>query len=83
MCLVKLLLLYCTSRYLSSAFEAYLICINIQVGGRLGYSIRGTLQSQSKSFVDNQHNIRVLFLNFLEVHILSFIFFDAHQFSSI
>ncbi|XP_024389299.1 vacuolar protein sorting-associated protein 54, chloroplastic [Physcomitrium patens] len=30
-----------------------------KVGGRLGYSIRGTLQSQSKSFVDNQHNIRV------------------------
>jgi vacuolar protein sorting-associated protein 54 len=34
---------------------------DFQVGGRLGYSIRGTLQSQSKSFVDNQHNIRVWF----------------------
>lgn len=30
-----------------------------KVGGRLGYSIRGTLQSQSKSFVDSQHTIRV------------------------
>lgn len=34
-----------------------------QIGGRLGYSIRGTLQSQSKSFVDFQHDFRVgLFL---------------------
>ncbi|OAE27927.1 hypothetical protein AXG93_3309s1240 [Marchantia polymorpha subsp. ruderalis] len=30
-----------------------------KVGGRLGYSIRGTLQSQSKSFVDNQHSTRM------------------------
>lgn len=30
-----------------------------QVGGRLGYSIRGTLQSQSKSFVESQHSMRV------------------------
>ncbi|CAM6088872.1 unnamed protein product [Calypogeia fissa] len=30
-----------------------------KVGGRLGYSIRGTLQSQAKSFVDNQHSIRI------------------------
>lgn len=29
------------------------------VGGRLGYSIRGTLQSQSKSFVDAQHSSRL------------------------
>ncbi|KAJ7546423.1 hypothetical protein O6H91_08G039800 [Diphasiastrum complanatum] len=27
-----------------------------KVGGRLGYSIRGTLQSQSKSFIDFHHN---------------------------
>jgi vacuolar protein sorting-associated protein 54 len=30
-----------------------------KVGGRLGYSIRGTLQSQSKSFVDYQHTLRM------------------------
>ncbi|XP_024532479.1 vacuolar protein sorting-associated protein 54, chloroplastic isoform X2 [Selaginella moellendorffii] len=30
-----------------------------KVGGRLGYSIRGTLQSQSKSFVDSQHILRI------------------------
>ncbi|KMZ64859.1 hypothetical protein ZOSMA_349G00070 [Zostera marina] len=30
-----------------------------KIGGRLGYSIRGTLQSQSKSFVDFQHDFRI------------------------
>lgn len=30
-----------------------------KIGGRLGYSIRGTLQSQSKSFVDSQHESRM------------------------
>ncbi|XP_020570634.1 vacuolar protein sorting-associated protein 54, chloroplastic-like [Phalaenopsis equestris] len=30
-----------------------------KIGGRLGYSIRGTLQSQSKSFVDFQHESRM------------------------
>lgn len=30
-----------------------------KVGGRLGYSIRGTLQSQSKNFVDFQHESRM------------------------
>ncbi|KAB2060257.1 hypothetical protein ES319_A10G004500v1 [Gossypium barbadense] len=30
-----------------------------KVGGRLGYSIRGTLQSQAKSFVDFQHESRM------------------------
>ncbi|XP_022721292.1 vacuolar protein sorting-associated protein 54, chloroplastic-like isoform X4 [Durio zibethinus] len=29
-----------------------------KIGGRLGYSIRGTLQSQTKSFVDFQHESR-------------------------
>lgn len=32
---------------------------NEQIGGRLGYSIRGTLQSQAKAFVDFQHESRV------------------------
>ncbi|KAK8618221.1 hypothetical protein V6N13_132221 [Hibiscus sabdariffa] len=30
-----------------------------KIGGRLGYSIRGTLQSQAKSFVDFQHESRM------------------------
>jgi len=30
-----------------------------KIGGRLGYSIRGTLQSQSKSFVDFQHDFGI------------------------
>ncbi|KNA15930.1 hypothetical protein SOVF_093940 [Spinacia oleracea] len=30
-----------------------------KIGGRLGYSIRGTLQSQAKAFVDFQHESRV------------------------
>ncbi|KAF8413470.1 hypothetical protein HHK36_001457 [Tetracentron sinense] len=30
-----------------------------KIGGRLGYSIRGTLQSQSKAFVDFQHESRM------------------------
>ncbi|KAL4329283.1 hypothetical protein HN51_036243 [Arachis hypogaea] len=30
-----------------------------KVGGRLGYSIRGTLQSQAKAFVDFQHESRM------------------------
>ncbi|KAJ6836766.1 putative vacuolar protein sorting-associated protein 54, chloroplastic [Iris pallida] len=30
-----------------------------KMGGRLGYSIRGTLQSQSKAFVDFQHESRM------------------------
>ncbi|CAI0393656.1 unnamed protein product [Linum tenue] len=30
-----------------------------KVGGRLGYSIRGTLQSQAKAFVDLQHEMRM------------------------
>ncbi|XP_020084503.1 vacuolar protein sorting-associated protein 54, chloroplastic [Ananas comosus] len=30
-----------------------------KIGGRLGYSIRGTLQSQSKAFVDFQHDARM------------------------
>lgn len=30
-----------------------------QIGGRLGYSIRGVMQSQSKSFVDVQHESKV------------------------
>ncbi|KAL4191169.1 hypothetical protein AMTRI_Chr07g79370 [Amborella trichopoda] len=30
-----------------------------KIGGRLGYSIRGTLQSQSKAFVDFQHISRI------------------------
>ncbi|XP_042408605.1 vacuolar protein sorting-associated protein 54, chloroplastic-like [Zingiber officinale] len=30
-----------------------------KLGGRLGYSIRGTLQSQSKAFVDYQHDCRM------------------------
>lgn len=30
-----------------------------KVGGRLGYSIRGTVQSQSKNFVDFQHESRM------------------------
>eukprot|EP01018_Ginkgo_biloba_P033615 Gb_03763 [translate_table: standard] len=30
-----------------------------KVGGRLGYSIRGTLQSQSKAFIDFQHTSRM------------------------
>ncbi|XP_015579547.1 vacuolar protein sorting-associated protein 54, chloroplastic isoform X1 [Ricinus communis] len=30
-----------------------------RIGGRLGYSIRGTLQSQAKAFVDFQHEMRM------------------------
>ncbi|KAH9325314.1 hypothetical protein KI387_005492, partial [Taxus chinensis] len=30
-----------------------------KVGGRLGYSIRGSLQSQSKAFIDYQHSSRI------------------------
>ncbi|KAK1266372.1 hypothetical protein QJS04_geneDACA000203 [Acorus gramineus] len=30
-----------------------------KIGGRLGYSIRGTLQSQSKAFIDFQHESRM------------------------
>ncbi|XP_065847801.1 vacuolar protein sorting-associated protein 54, chloroplastic isoform X2 [Euphorbia lathyris] len=30
-----------------------------KIGGRLGYSIRGTLHSQAKSFVDFQHEMRM------------------------
>uniref|UniRef100_A0A2P2M9M5 Vacuolar protein sorting-associated protein 54 C-terminal domain-containing protein n=1 Tax=Rhizophora mucronata TaxID=61149 RepID=A0A2P2M9M5_RHIMU len=30
-----------------------------KVGGRLGYSIRGTVQSQAKAFVDFQHEMRM------------------------
>ncbi|KZV29371.1 vacuolar protein sorting-associated protein 54, chloroplastic [Dorcoceras hygrometricum] len=30
-----------------------------KIGGRLGYSIRGTLQSQAKSFIEFQHESRV------------------------
>uniref|UniRef100_A0A166IZE6 Vacuolar protein sorting-associated protein 54 C-terminal domain-containing protein n=1 Tax=Daucus carota subsp. sativus TaxID=79200 RepID=A0A166IZE6_DAUCS len=30
-----------------------------RIGGRLGYSIRGTLQSQAKAFVDSQHDSRM------------------------
>ncbi|KAG0482955.1 hypothetical protein HPP92_011039 [Vanilla planifolia] len=30
-----------------------------KIGGRIGYSIRGTLQSQSKSFIDFQHELRM------------------------
>ncbi|XP_048496751.1 vacuolar protein sorting-associated protein 54, chloroplastic isoform X2 [Beta vulgaris subsp. vulgaris] len=30
-----------------------------KIGGRLGYSIRGTLQSQAKAFIDFQHESRV------------------------
>ncbi|XWS20712.1 hypothetical protein CRYUN_Cryun31cG0126300 [Craigia yunnanensis] len=30
-----------------------------KIGGRLGYSIRGTMQSQAKSFVDFQHESRM------------------------
>ncbi|XVE89373.1 hypothetical protein DITRI_Ditri19aG0196400 [Diplodiscus trichospermus] len=30
-----------------------------KIGGRLGYSIRGTLQSQAKSFIDFQHESRM------------------------
>ncbi|KAI3800624.1 hypothetical protein L1987_28717 [Smallanthus sonchifolius] len=30
-----------------------------KIGGRLGYSIRGTLQSQAKAFVDFQHEARM------------------------
>ncbi|KAG8657465.1 vacuolar protein sorting-associated protein 54, chloroplastic [Manihot esculenta] len=30
-----------------------------KIGGRLGYSIRGTLQSQAKAFVDFQHEMRM------------------------
>ncbi|KAM0938931.1 putative vacuolar protein sorting-associated protein [Dioscorea sansibarensis] len=30
-----------------------------KIGGRLGYSIRGTLQSQSKAFLDFQHDSRM------------------------
>ncbi|XP_037491893.1 vacuolar protein sorting-associated protein 54, chloroplastic isoform X2 [Jatropha curcas] len=30
-----------------------------KIGGRLGYSIRGTLQSQAKAFVDCQHEMRM------------------------
>ena len=36
-------------------------CSHEQIGGRLGYSIRGTLQSQAKAFVDFQHESRVIF----------------------
>lgn len=35
-----------------------------QIGGRLGYSIRGTLQSQAKAFVDFQHEMRVSVSNY-------------------
>ncbi|GAA0148262.1 membrane traffic protein [Lithospermum erythrorhizon] len=35
------------------------ICVTEKVGGRLGYSIRGTLQSQAKAFVDYQHGSRM------------------------
>lgn len=38
---------------------------NEQIGGRLGYSIRGTLQSQAKAFVDFQHESRVSSANVL------------------
>ncbi|XP_057465271.1 vacuolar protein sorting-associated protein 54, chloroplastic isoform X2 [Actinidia eriantha] len=31
----------------------------VKIGGRLGYSIRGTLQSQAKAFVDFQHESRM------------------------
>lgn len=30
-----------------------------KIGGRLGYSIRGSLQSQSKAFIDYQHSSRI------------------------
>nr|GMD99638.1 vacuolar protein sorting-associated protein 54, chloroplastic [Ipomoea batatas] len=32
---------------------------HIQIGGRLGYSIRGTLQSQAKGFLEFQHESRM------------------------
>ncbi|XP_021970883.1 vacuolar protein sorting-associated protein 54, chloroplastic isoform X2 [Helianthus annuus] len=35
------------------------LCLRKQIGGRLGYSIRGTLQSQAKAFVDFQHESRM------------------------
>lgn len=35
------------------------ITITEKIGGRLGYSIRGTLQSQAKAFVDFQHDSRM------------------------
>ncbi|XP_039023431.1 vacuolar protein sorting-associated protein 54, chloroplastic-like isoform X2 [Hibiscus syriacus] len=35
------------------------ITLTEKIGGRLGYSIRGTLQSQAKSFVDFQHESRM------------------------
>lgn len=47
---------------LSFFFKCFLVNIYFiffQIGGRLGYSIRGTLQSQSKAFVDFQHDARV------------------------
>ncbi|XP_047306363.1 vacuolar protein sorting-associated protein 54, chloroplastic-like isoform X2 [Impatiens glandulifera] len=35
------------------------ITMTEKIGGRLGYSIRGTLQSQAKAFVDSQHESRM------------------------
>ncbi|KAJ4800655.1 Vacuolar protein sorting-associated protein 54 [Rhynchospora pubera] len=35
------------------------ISVTEKIGGRLGYSIRGVLQSQSKSFVDVQHESKM------------------------
>ncbi|KAL0310484.1 UNVERIFIED_CONTAM: Vacuolar protein sorting-associated protein 54, chloroplastic [Sesamum angustifolium] len=53
---------------LSKNFRNFLSVYNIsqefissteKIGGRLGYSIRGTLQSQAKSFIDFQHESRM------------------------
>lgn len=50
---------------ISSVIHVYLpVCSTIyvnyeQISGRLGYSIRGTLQSQAKAFVETQHESRV------------------------
>lgn len=48
---------------LELSFYIFVVLFHImttsQIGGRLGYSIRGTLQSQAKAFVDSQHDSRV------------------------
>ncbi|KAJ6950615.1 vacuolar protein sorting-associated protein 54 [Populus alba x Populus x berolinensis] len=49
--LVEFLSIYNITQELITATE--------KIGGRLGYSIRGTMQSQAKGFVDFQHEMRM------------------------
>nr|PNR50759.1 hypothetical protein PHYPA_009945 [Physcomitrium patens] len=61
-CKVGLLLGLRTLKHPKLRLEDNWICFDIQVGGRLGYNIRCTLQYQPKSCVDSQHNTHDMLL---------------------